>query len=251
MLHSKRRSLAAPKQLELMFGTHLESIDRPESLARRAYVALRKAIRDRALEPETLYSELQLAAELNTSRTPVREALIELSREGIVDVVPQRGFRLRKITEEEEREVFDLRGAIESYVVRRLAAQASKGDLAELEAILVRQAAVGQDVARFLELDESFHLTMPSLMSLTRSREMLGTLRGITFLTGSTALSTPDRTSEVIIEHRQIVDAIAARDPDRAARAVMNHLDRTFQHSRSRDWAHPNGNRSAPLTAEV
>jgi DNA-binding GntR family transcriptional regulator len=217
---------------------HLDSIERPESLARRAYLSLRKAIRDRTLEPETLYSELQLAAELNISRTPVREALIELSREGIVDVVPQRGFRLRTITEAEEREVFDLRGAIEAHVVRRLAAQATESDLSKLRAIIADQAQETGDIAIFLKLDESFHLTMPSLMGLKRTREMLDTLRGIIYLTGSTALSVPDRITEVIAEHRQIVEAIAARDPDRAARAVMSHLDRTLQHSRSRDWVH-------------
>jgi len=215
----------------------LESIERPESLARRAYSALRKAIRDRSLEPETLYSELQLAAELNISRTPVREALIELSREGIIDVVPQRGFRVRRIAEAEEREVFDLRGAIETYVVRRLAAQATESDVGELRGILERQGQVPGDAAAFLELDESFHLTMPALMGLNRTREMLGTLRGIIFLTGSMALAVPQRTDEVLAEHRQILDCIAAREPDRAARAIMNHLERTYQHSRSLDWA--------------
>jgi DNA-binding GntR family transcriptional regulator len=199
---------------------------------------LRKAIRDRTLEPETLYSELQLAAAMNISRTPVREALIELSREGIIDVVPQRGFRVRAITEDEEQEVFDLRGAIESYVVRKLSVDVTETAIGELRAILDRQAQVVNDPALFLELDEAFHLTMPALMGLKRTRDMLGTLRGIIFLTGSTALSVPDRALDVLAEHRAIVDAVAAGDRDRAVRAVLNHLERTSRDSRGRSGAY-------------
>src|SRR5262249_51202366 len=142
-------------------ATHLQTLERPESLARRAYYALRKAIQNRSIEPETLYSELQLAAAMNISRTPVREALIELSREGIIEVVPQRGFRVRTISEAEEREVFDLRGVIESNVVRQLAAAAKPADIAGLRHILKRQAQLADDCPEFLELDEKFHLQMP------------------------------------------------------------------------------------------
>jgi GntR family transcriptional regulator, rspAB operon transcriptional repressor len=205
----------------------LESIQRPESLARKAYLALRKAIRDGALEPETLYSELQLAAAMSISRTPVREALIELSREGIIDVVPQRGFRIRAITPDEEREVLDLRGAIESYVVRKLSVDVTSSDIAELRGILDQQARVRDDPALFLELDETFHLTMPALMGLKRTQDLLGTLRGIIFLTGSTAMLVPDRAQQVLAEHRAIVDAVAAGDRERAVRAVLEHLDQS------------------------
>lgn len=84
----------------------MESLKRPQSLARSAHLALRKAIHDGDIKGGAL-SELQLATSLEISRTPVREALIELSREGIVEVVPQRGFRLRIVSPEERREVFD------------------------------------------------------------------------------------------------------------------------------------------------
>jgi len=171
---------------------------------------------------------------MNISRTPVREALIELSREGIIDVVPQRGFRVRAMTEDEEREVFDLRGAIESYVVRKLSVDVTETALRELGEILDRQAQVTDDPALFLELDESFHLAMPALMGLKRTRDMLGTLRGVIFLTGSSALMVPDRTAQVIAEHRAIVDAVAAGDRDRAVRAVLDHLERSSREARGR-----------------
>jgi DNA-binding GntR family transcriptional regulator len=217
-----------------MISRGLDSLQRPESLARRAYLALRKAIRDRVIAPDTLYSELQLAASLNISRTPVREALIELSREGIIEVVPQRGFRVRPISKEEEREVFDLRAAIECYVVRRLADAATDKDVAKLTAILDRQERAAGDLVRFLEYDEQFHLTMPELLGLARTRELLNTLRGIMFLAGSAALALPERTDEVTKEHRKVVKAIAAHDADRAIAAITDHLDRTRAHTNGR-----------------
>jgi GntR family transcriptional regulator, rspAB operon transcriptional repressor len=200
-------------------------------------LALRKAIRDGSLEPETLYSELQLAAAMSISRTPVREALIELSREGIIDVVPQRGFRIRAITPDEEREVLDLRGAIESYVVRKLSVDVTEADIAQLRVILDEQARVTDDPALFVELDETFHLTMPALMGLRRTQDLLGTLRGIIFLTGSTAMLVPDRAQQVIAEHRSIVDAVAAGDRERAVRAVLDHLDQSRRDGRLRSPA--------------
>ena len=66
----------------------------------------------------------------------MREALIELEREGLVEIVPQRGFRLRTISDGERREAFELRDLIETHVVRRLAKKATDADVAELRRIV-------------------------------------------------------------------------------------------------------------------
>src|SRR5271154_3652655 len=83
-------------------------IDRGESLSQRAYQSLRKAIRDGAIVHGVLYSEKEIAERLGISRTPVREALIELAREGLVTVAPQRGFRLHALSHAEQEEVYEL-----------------------------------------------------------------------------------------------------------------------------------------------
>ena len=77
-----------------MGSPEMQVIDRAESLSQRAYQSLRKAIRDGAIVHGVLYSEKDLADRLGISRTPVREALIELAREGLVTIAPQRGFQL-------------------------------------------------------------------------------------------------------------------------------------------------------------
>src|SRR5712692_6065211 len=81
----------------------------PTSLATQAHQALKEAIRDGIVVPRTLYSEQGIANLLQISRTPVREAVLDLSRAGLLEIVSRRGFRLREISTEERSEIFELR----------------------------------------------------------------------------------------------------------------------------------------------
>ncbi len=205
----------------------IQSVSRAETLSRQAYQSIRASIRSGAISPNGFYSEVQLAQALKISRTPVREALIELEREGLVEIVPQRGFRLRTISDDERHEAFELRDLIETHVVRRLAKEASDEDVAELRRIVDRQAKVISTPADFIEADEAFHLAIPTLLGLERTRRILLTLRGIIWLAGLDAISIPERSIEVIDEHRAVVDAIAAHDPAAAAKAMGAHIQLT------------------------
>jgi DNA-binding GntR family transcriptional regulator len=205
----------------------IPSVFRVETLARQTYTAIRSSIRSGTIAPDGFYSEVQLAQALGISRTPVREALIEVEREGLIEIIAQRGFRLRTIPESERREAFELRILIESNVVRRLAKDATEADINVLRGILDDQARAVSDSAAFLDADEEFHLTMPMLLQLERTRRILLTLRGIIWLAGHDAIRAPSRAGEVLSEHRAIVDRIAARDPAGAAKAVRAHIQLT------------------------
>jgi DNA-binding GntR family transcriptional regulator len=205
----------------------IQSVSRAETLSRQAYQSIRTSIRSGAISPNGFYSEVQLAQALKISRTPVREALIELEREGLVEIVPQRGFRLRSISDDERREAFELRDLIETHVVRRLAKEATDSDVAELRRIVDHQAKVISEPAQFIEADEAFHLAIPTLLGLERTRRILLTLRGIIWLAGLDAISIPERSVEVLAEHRAVVAAVAAHDQSSAAKAMKSHIDQT------------------------
>src|SRR5271167_1149024 len=115
-----------------MGSPEMQVIDRAESLSQRAYQSLCKAIRDGAVVHGVLYSEKELAERLGISRTPVREALIELAREGLVTISPQRGFRLHALSHAEQREIFELRLAIDTYLVEQLSKVATTDDIKHL-----------------------------------------------------------------------------------------------------------------------
>jgi DNA-binding GntR family transcriptional regulator len=211
-----------------MASPEMQVIDRAESLSQRAYQSLRKAIRDGAIVHGVLYSEKDLADRLGISRTPVREALIELAREGLVTIAPQRGFQLHKLSHAEQEEVFELRLAIDSFVVEKLAKSASPADIKQLrEAIADQRAAGGEQMAALLA-DEQFHLLFPRLLGLERTYGLVSTLRGAMWLLGTNAFRAPHRSEEVLEEHAAIVDAIEAHDAEGAAQAVRKHICNTL-----------------------
>lgn len=207
----------------------LSAVERPDTLARSAYLRLQEAIREGSVQHGPLYSENELAETLGMSRTPVREAVIALAREGLLEVSAQRGFRVRKLSAEEQAEVFDLRALLESYVVRQLADDTPDGAAEQLSGVLDRQERlvhVGQR-SQFLAIDEEFHLLMPQIAGLARTHDTLGQLRGAMWLLGHEALARPERDRAVLDEHRAIVAAIVAGDADAAAEAVAAHLTNT------------------------
>lgn len=218
-----------------MGSPEMQVIDRAESLSQRAYQSLRKAIRDGAIVHGVLYSEKDLADRLGISRTPVREALIELAREGLVTIAPQRGFQLHRLSHAEQEEVFELRLAIDTFVVEKLAKSAGAEDVAKLREAIENQRAAGGEQTTALLADEQFHLLFPKLLGLERTHGMVSTLRGAMWLLGANAFRAPHRTEEVLEEHAAIVDAIEAHDPEAAARAVRTHICNTLDAVR-RSW---------------
>jgi GntR family transcriptional regulator, rspAB operon transcriptional repressor len=207
----------------------LSAVERPPTLSRAAYLRIQQAIRDGTLSQGALYSENELAATLQMSRTPVREAVITLAREGLVEIESQRGFRLRRLSDAQRQEIFDLRLLLEPHVVRKLAAHATAEDVERLRDLILGQEKLSGEAntAEFLALDEEFHLLMPQLVGLERTHDLMVGLRGAMWLMGFQALALPQRHSAVIAEHRAVVDAIAAGDADRAAQAIHDHVTKT------------------------
>lgn len=222
-----RGSLAC--NMEGMGTKTLGAIGRPDSLATLAYQEIRKAIRDGTLVQDRLYSEKELAELMGISRTPVREALIEFSRERLIEIVPKRGFRLRRPSAQEIQEVFELRAALESLVLRHLAKDPQPDDIAALRDLLDEQRDAIDDPAAFLAIDEQFHLLLPALAKLRHTEQLLSTVRGILWLSGGVALAAPHRHPDVLAEHTRIVDAIEAGDGEAAVMALREHLDSTQQ----------------------
>lgn len=208
------------------------ALGRSSTLAQEAYRTLRRAIREGALVPGEVYSEAHISRMLGVSRTPVREAVIELAHQGIVSKHPQRGFELRQVGEREVREVYDLRRAVETYVARRLASEATPDQTATLEGHITDQEHALREVREFdpvafAEAGEAFHLAMPSVIGLHRSAETLETMRGLLWLSGIASFAHSSRPSEAIEEHRRILEAVRRHNADEAEGAVINHLEQT------------------------
>lgn len=205
----------------------IAEIDRPRSLTEHAYQRLKAAIREGSIEPRRFYPLGDVAEGFGISRTPVREAVLKLSHEGLLEILPQRGFRIREISPEEADEVFELRTLLEGRTVEKLAKRASPEDVRKLRAILRRQSRFLNDTPRFLEVDEEFHLTMLELAGFRRARDFMVSLRDVIWLLGSEALSLPGRLQEVLAEHTAVVDHIEHGEAAAGRRSIAGHLEST------------------------
>lgn len=207
----------------------IEGITQADTLKDRAFRALKAAILSRKLTPGTIYSENQLARELAISRTPVREALAMLAAQGFVRSIPQRGVEVVSYSQDDIREILQLREAIDGYVVERLARELHV-DLSDLYQLLDEMAADADsgDITGLLEKDRLFHDGLVAKLGNSRIAQVnMGALAHLHRL-GLEAMDAPGRARAVIDEHRAILDAVKNRNPVRAKAAVLDHMYNTL-----------------------
>lgn len=188
--------------------------------------ALRAALIAGELRPGEVYSAPTLAARFGVSATPVREAMLDLVKEGLVDTVPNKGFRVTAVSEKQLDEYTHIRSLIE---IPTTAGLATTADPVALEALrpaaqeIVTAAAAG-DLIAYVEADICFHLGLLALAGNEHLVEVVGDLRKRSRLYGLHALVEAGRLEDSAQEHLEILDALAARDEE-AVRAVMTrHL---------------------------
>ena len=200
-----------------------------EPLGRQAYGVLRRAIRGGIILPERRYSESELADLLGVSRTPVREALKALERDGVLEPTTRKGYQLRTFDENDVSELVALRKLLERLAVSTLTQRVTPEDVAQLEAAIERQAGHADEPEDMVSLDEDFHLLIASLAGLARTRETLAGLRSAMAIIYAGTPAAGALNQEIIAEHRRLVAAIADGDPDRAATMVEEHIEHATQ----------------------
>jgi len=204
-------------------------ISRTKSLKEKAYDILKELILTGRLEQGKLHNEKRLAEVLGVSRTPVREALLELSREGMVSFVPSKGVKVLKITPKQVQEVFELRRIIEGYIMKSISKQLTPVDLKKIEKILSKQdrSASKDEELSFIEMDKEFHLFMASKMGNQQIEAILQNLRDQIHLMGIRAIKDQSRSQQVLKEHQKIFSALKKKDAKRAHEELMKHLNNT------------------------
>jgi len=208
----------------------IPTLVRSASLAQQGYDTIRRAIRDGKIPRGQLFSESSLAESLGVSRTPVREALLNLFRDGVVEIVPKRGYRLAELDEAAISEIRLLRVALEQLVVGRLCKTATPTDIRELRKILKGAISAGKDPSQadMYSIDEAFHIRMAEMTGLLQIRRELLSVRGKMYLIASGTEVAPRRNESVIREHQALVDALERHDCKSARRAITEHVERSI-----------------------
>lgn len=179
------------------------------------------------IPPGAGLSENELAARYGVSRTPVREALLRLADEGLVEIVPKSGTTVSRIPYAQLNEAIIIRKALEEVAVREASRRASKSQFTGLWSIVERQreAAAADDRSGFHAADEAFHAAIaeaagyPGIWRLVNQvKVQVDRIRHLTLPEGG-------RMTKVAKEHAAILTAMEKRDGDKAIAAMRHHLD--------------------------
>lgn len=203
--------------------------------AARAYRAIHKMIVDFQLKPQQRINEVQLARELNLSRTPVREALNRLASEGFLIVKPNLGFFFRAMEIDDLLQLFELRTVIETGGLVLACERAKDEDIQKIEEFWLgaQERYRVHDPDEILALDEQFHI---QLMSLTGNDELVRSLEALNArirFVRRTQISLGKYHPKLIDEHTELLAAVRERDTQRCVQLMRDHVTMTFEDART------------------
>jgi len=197
-----------------------------QSLREEVANVLRAAIVAGQMRPGVVYSVPTLAERFGVSVTPVREAMLDLAKEGLVRGVRNKGFRVIELSDEDLDDITELRALIEVPTVVGLASTITDVDtdaLRPLAQAIVDSAAEG-DVIGYLDADRRFHLQLLGLAGNPRLVDAVRVLRAQTRLYGLDQLVAQDRLVASAAEHFELLDALQAHDAPRVEAVMRRHI---------------------------
>lgn len=200
----------------------------PRALYLQVAELLRQRIFNRELAPGDWIDELKIAEQFGISRTPLREALKVLAAEGLVTMKMRRGAYVTEVSEQDLREVYDLLALLESDAAAAVCLKATEADLVDLQALhqdLERAAEGGTGQReRFFDINERFHWRLLELADNRWRMQLVGDLRKVMKLNRQVSLSKSGRLQASLQEHRELLAALVARQPEVAAQRMKAHF---------------------------
>ncbi len=205
----------------------LNKINKPEPLAKTALKTLRQSILTNELTTGVIYNEKSIAADLGISRTPVREALLELASKRLVKFLPQKGVIVNTFSNAEIDDAFEIRTALELFSIKKICLNYKTLDVSRLVRDLTdqKEAARVKDKLGFMEADRAYHMQFSRLTENKYLVNMMEDIRDIMHLMGYQALGIKDRMQDVIREHENISNAIVKGNFGKAKEYMKYHLD--------------------------
>lgn len=196
--------------------------------------ALRAAVISGELQPGRVYSAPSLGEQFGVSATPIREAMLDLAREGLVVTIPNRGFQITEVSERDLREVTELRLMLEPPAVERATPliPASALPVLRRKAADIVAGAQSGDLVQYLSADAEFHLALLQYAGNARLVELVAGLRSQTRLFGLSSLFEQGRLLASAHEHDLMLDAIEAGDAAGARDLVRTHIEHVLT-----DWS--------------
>jgi DNA-binding GntR family transcriptional regulator len=199
-----------------------------ELMRDRAYAVIKRFLLEGDVAPGAFLAERQLAGQLQMSKTPVRAALQRLEAEGFVTISPQQGIIIRDLTVHDIADQYEIRAALETYVVRSVAGRLTASQVASLRANLEVQEAncSSRDVAQCVALDAEFHNLFCQFLGNREILRVMNQFREkIHRVIFQVFRLNPERIVTSYKEHCGIADAVLRGDAALAARRIEEHLE--------------------------
>ena len=198
----------------------------PLALYQEVAERLRQRIFAHELPPGTWVDEQALAAQYGISRTPLREALKVLASEGLVTLKPRRGCYVTEISERDLDEIFTVMALLEGQCAADTARKASETDLIHLRSVHdeLERAAGANDIDGFFEANQAFHQEVQQIADNRWLTQAITDLRKVIKLSRHHSLFSEGRLAQSLAEHRDILQALLARDAARAETLMRAHI---------------------------
>ncbi|MEO1140356.1 MAG: GntR family transcriptional regulator [Pseudomonadota bacterium] len=222
----------------------LQPIDTSVTLKDHIYRRLRTAIEEMdiyAEDADLRLDERSLAEQLGVSRTPLREVLVKLEQEGLLEVKPRRGIFVQQKSLEEILEMIVAWAALESMAARLAAEAASDDEIASLREMAAKYSVTkaGAEISEYSDDNIRFHRRILDISHCSLLRTMADGLFVHMHAVRRQAMGEEDRVARSVADHMGIIEALEARDPVVAADRVRDHTMRLHDHVRQ-FWRAPN-----------
>ena len=172
-------------------------------------------------------TEMRLSGELGVSRTPVREALAMLEKDGLVELIPNKGAVVRGISQSDLLDIYSIRKRLEGLAAAMAAARIGDKGINELEEIMELSDFYlsKNNTEKLEELDSRFHTCIYNACESRMLAKILSDLHRVIGAYRRRSLDNPDRVGKSVAEHREIFEAIASKDAARAEELMSAHID--------------------------
>ena len=205
----------------------IDPIIRSTSLSDIAYERIRDSIISGKMKSGEIYSEKEVANQMEVSRTPVREALRQLAAESLVTSMPGRGFKVNRFSARDVEEIYEFRIALEIAVIDKIAKNSDSYDLSRADQLITEQRTAMEKKAydRFVRVDRQFHAALSTLIGNARIEKALDNSRDVSQLVADYKTMASGRGGEIISEHEAIMDRLKEGDAKAAREAMEAHLN--------------------------
>jgi len=198
------------------------------NLSKKVYNILKNQIINEKAKPGKRLLDNQLASAFGVSRTPVREALTQLATEGLVEIVPRSGAYVKKLTRQDIEEIYEIRKVLEGLAAKKAATRITDKQIKQLYALLEKAKSSGKKgYETHIDLDIKLHDMILNSCQNKRLVNIMANLYTLIHVFRVRVGRDKRKAEQAIKEHEAILEAIKARDANKAEMMMMEHIEKS------------------------